>query len=364
MEQRLAQLKATMSAEREKRSAAQQANPSGSVWRSGRTDVPVRGGKYVDQVLAAKPPPKPKRADDGADMSRTGNRFGLVPLVQPAGEGMDGAATAAGSGMAALRSSAGSSTFGQEDWQSGRSTRKEWADGTQEVAQPGSWNPLAAVADNGHDYEELLGPPTEEEHALSQGGGALWGTFDEEANRSSFASAVAEWRGEPPPPLPLTTRLATKTPDGTGAGAGTGTGTGGGGALWGTFDEQANEEAFQAAVAQWRGEPVARAEQQPRSSPLTLAQKVRAISTELRLPEQQPLAEAVAQANAIVGIAAQGPLLEQVGRLLHELGLEPQPQPAPPRSPAPSSMGVQAGSSAGKNYFELLQEQKRKDGLL
>ena len=67
MEQRLAQLKATMSAERERRSAAQQANPSGSQWRSARTDMPVKSSKYVDQVLSAKPkPPPPKQQDSGA----------------------------------------------------------------------------------------------------------------------------------------------------------------------------------------------------------------------------------------------------------------------------------------------------------
>ena len=115
MEQRLQQLRTTMSAERERWTVAQQANPSGSQWRSARSDV--RTGKYVDQVLATKPPPQ-KRRDDGSGgaasaMGRTGHR---LSLAQPAGEGVDSAGagsghmyaghtTAAGSCVAALRAS-------------------------------------------------------------------------------------------------------------------------------------------------------------------------------------------------------------------------------------------------------------------
>ena len=374
MEQRLAQLKATMTEERARRSEAQQANPSGSVWRSGRTDVPVRGGKYVDQVLAAKPAPQKKApAQDGdAGMARTGNRFDLVPLVQPAGDGMDGAATAAGSGLAALRSSAGTSTFAGEG---AGATRKpgEW-----ELVEeprppaPGEWNPMAAMADEGNDYEDLLGPvdePFTGGGSGGGGGGALWGTFDEEANRSSFAAAVAEWRGEaPPPPRPLavSSSLHAQPKPAASTSAGTGTNTGGGGALWGTFDEEANRASFAAAVSQWRGESVPAPAPAPAAKAgMTLAQKMAAINAELGLPTELPMTEAVAQANAVVGLPARGTLFDQVNTLMTELGLQQQPSPPPQQPPPPraaTSMAVQA--STGPNYFELLQQQKRKDGVL
>lgn len=119
MEQRLQQLRTTMGAERERRTAAQNSNPSGSQWRSARTDVPT--GKYASHALANKPPPRKRRDDAGGEaaaMGRTGNRFGLV---QPASERGDSAGaasglmharntTAAGNGVAALRASAGTST--------------------------------------------------------------------------------------------------------------------------------------------------------------------------------------------------------------------------------------------------------------
>ena len=56
MEQRLAALKTTMAGERERRDASRQRNPTGSVWRSARTDVPT-SGKYVSQVLQQKAAP-------------------------------------------------------------------------------------------------------------------------------------------------------------------------------------------------------------------------------------------------------------------------------------------------------------------
>jgi hypothetical protein len=54
METRLAQLKATMQSEREKRDSARGRNPTGAVWRSARTDVPVNSSSYVDKVLKSK----------------------------------------------------------------------------------------------------------------------------------------------------------------------------------------------------------------------------------------------------------------------------------------------------------------------
>ena len=87
-----------------------------------------------------------------------------------------------------------------------------------------------------------------------------------------------------------------------------------------------------------------------------------AINKELGLPEQ-PLAEAVAQANELVGLQPQGSLLDQVASLLHELGLHPQPPPAAATAARPAAAAVQT-STAQPNFFERLQEQKRKDGVL
>ena len=196
--------------------------------------------------------------------------------------------------------------------------------------------------------------PEEPAYSASSGGGGslLHGTFDEAAEKAAFQAAVGQWRG--------------------GGGGGTGTGTGTGGSLLqGAFDEEAEKLAFQAAVAEWRGEPppAPRARVQPappRAPPsLTLAQKVGVINAELGLPEQ-PVSEAIAQANAIVGLQPSGTLLEQVGRLLHELGLQPAAALATETAaqPAQSHAVMAVQTSAKPNYFALLQEQKRKDGLL
>jgi hypothetical protein len=135
--------------------------------------------------------------------------------------------------------------------------------------------------------------------------------------------------------------------------------------LQGAFDEEAEKAAFQAAVAEWRGEPppAPRARVQPAPPSLTLAQKVGAINAELGLPEQ-PVSEAIAQANAIVGLQPSGTLLEQVGQLLHELGLQPAAAVATDTATQPRAVMAVQTSGAKPNYFALLQEQKRKDGLL
>ena len=201
--------------------------------------------------------------------------------------------------------------------------------------------------------------PEEPAYSASSGGGGslLHGTFDEAAEKAAFQAAVGQWRGG--------------GGDG-GGGGGTGTGTGTGGSLLqGAFDEEAEKVAFQAAVAEWRGEPppAPRARVQPappRAPPsLTLAQKVGAINAELGLPEQ-PVSEAIAQANAIVGLQPSGTLLEQVAALLHELGLQPAAALATETAaqPAQSHAVMAVQTSAKPNYFALLQEQKRKDGLL
>ena len=201
--------------------------------------------------------------------------------------------------------------------------------------------------------------PEEPAYSASSGGGGslLHGTFDEAAEKAAFQAAVGQWRG------------GGGGGDG-GGGGGTGTGTGTGGSLLqGAFDEEAEKLAFQAAVAEWRGEPppAPRARVQPappRAPPsLTLAQKVGAINAELALPEQ-PVSEAIAQANAIVGLQPNGTLLEQVGRLLHELGLQPAAALATDTAAQPRAVMAVQTSGAKPNYFALLQEQKRKDGLL
>ena len=378
--------------------------------------MPVKSSKYVDQVLSAKPkPPPPKQQDSGATaaMGRTGNRFGLVPLVQPAEEGVDSAGTAAGSGMAALRASAGTSTvFDKADEEPAGRTRP-----------PGEWQPWAALPDENADYEVLLGPEGDAADAPppARGGGGgslLHGSFDEDESQASFQAAVAQWRGGGGGGGGGGGKQTTQAGGGTMHVTNAWYGGGGSSLLHGSFDEEESKASFQAAVAQWRGEaPPAPPPRRPAAAPaasggLTLAQKVGAVSQELGLPEQ-PIAEAVAQANAIVGLqpiwsekaaalpedsapsasesAARaagvawtlavapssppqvedspfynhhrqpsGPLLEQVGRLLHELGL----QPAAPQPAAATAMAVQTAPAAKPNYFALLQEQKKKDGLL
>ena len=52
-----------------------------------------------------------------------------------------------------------------------------------------------------------------------------------------------------------------------------------------------------------------------------------------------------------------------MGRLLHELGLQPAAAPAASTAAQPqTAMAVQT-SSAKPNYYAMLQEQKRKDGV-
>ena len=187
MEQRLQQLRTTMSAERERRTAAQNSNPSGSQWRSARTDVPTN--KYANHALANKPPPQKRRNDAGGEasaMGRTGNRFGLV---QPAGEGADMRArdtTAAGNGVAALRASAGTSTvFTHEGDEPAERTRPA-----------GEWQPSFSLPDDSVEYDVLMAPEEPAYSASSGGGGSLLhGTFDEAAERAAFQAAVGQWRG-------------------------------------------------------------------------------------------------------------------------------------------------------------------------
>ena len=209
--------------------------------------------------------------------------------------------------------------------------------------------------------------PEEPAYSASSGGGGslLHGTFDEAAEKAAFQAAVSQWRGGGGGGGGGGVQAQAQ------AGGGSGGGGSGGSLLQGAFDEEAEKVAFQAAVAEWRGEPppAPRARVQPappRAPPppsLTLAQKVGAINAELALPEQ-PVSEAIAQANAIVGLQPNGTLLEQVGRLLHELGLQPAAALATDTAAQPRAVMAVQTSGAKPNYFALLQEQKRKDGLL
>ena len=106
-----------------------------------------------------------------------------------------------------------------------------------------------------------------------------------------------------------------------------------------------------------------------------------ALKTELGLPADAPLVDAVREANAAVGLGAHGSLAEQVGRLLRETGIKvvagaaggAAPTPTPPRSPRPGSGSPRPPSrSAGSmttqtqpatSFYERFLEQKRRDGV-
>jgi hypothetical protein len=164
METRLAQLKATMQSEREKRDSARGRNPTGAVWRSARTDVPVNSSSYVDKVLKSKDVAAQQAGQDAAAAKPTQPllRAGSLPVAPPSG---------------------GPAPFGK--------TRASF-----------DWNPSASLVDLGGDlggdYEDLLGPEggsnTHEPPPASGGGALLEGEFDEAANSAAFADAVREWR--------------------------------------------------------------------------------------------------------------------------------------------------------------------------
>ena len=155
MEERLGRLRASMAADRDRRDASRRVNPTGSTWRSSRTDVPV-GSKYSKTVLAGGAEAPASRAP--------------APPVRPLISD-HGAACSAG-------------------------TTTDGLGGTR--AGMFEWNPNASVA-GGEDgvYESLLGPePDEHPPPPSSGGGALLqGSYDPDAASASFRDAVAAWRG-------------------------------------------------------------------------------------------------------------------------------------------------------------------------
>ena len=385
METKLSQLRETMAAEKQKRDAARGVNPTGSVWRSARTDQPTNRA-YVEKVLKSKEPArKPAVPKDAAS----------APKVQPLLTGSVAPAVATNVDAPAA--------FAK--------TRASF-----------EWNPASSFAnlDAGNDYEDLLGP--EEPPPPQEGGGALLqGTYDEAENAAAFAEAVKAWRtgGDADPATVAASRpvpevggallgagridvadagsMQTSGPS-TGANVAGGCAASSGGSLLDgpAFDEAESSASFAEALNAWRrgGSTGAGAEASRPSrfraaaatSEPTLADKVHALRRELGLPEQSTLVEAVSTANSIVGLQSIGSLSDQVGRLLRETGIRPvagaatpvvpaatdshssartpQSQPSSAARPQSRSGGVQTQTAPRKNYYELLQEQKRKDGVL
>lgn len=423
METRLAQLKATMQSEREKRDSARGRNPTGAVWRSARTDVPVNSSSYVDKVLKSKDVAAQQAGQDAAAAKPTQPllRAGSLPVAPPSG---------------------GPAPFGK--------TRASF-----------DWNPSASLVDLGGDlggdYEDLLGPEggshAHEPPPASGGGALLEGEFDEAANSAAFADAVREWRTDGAAAAggggggPSQTGVllgagridvggcgrsvvagavggsggfgaarAVKVSSGANTGSsGTGTCSGGGLLEGDEFDEEASSASFAEALNAWRSgggsmasvaaaptrasrfgaaaPPAAPASSERRgehlhaSSEPTLADKVHALKVELSLPMVLSMSEAVAIANEAVGLSSIGTLADQVGRLLRETGIKPVRGCAPGGAPPPPSGsmspgtqssgsrptsarppsrsgGVQTQTRPPKSFFEMLQDQKRKDGVL
>ncbi|KOO34170.1 hypothetical protein Ctob_009982 [Chrysochromulina tobinii] len=346
METRLAQLKATMQSEREKRDSARGRNPTGAVWRSARTDVPVNSSSYVDKVLKSKDVAAQQAGQDAAAAKPTQPllRAGSLPVAPPSG---------------------GPAPFGK--------TRASF-----------DWNPSASLVDLGGDlggdYEDLLGPEggsnTHEPPPASGGGALLEGEFDEAANSAAFADAV---RGSDRSVAAgavgggggFGAARAGKVSSGANTGSsGTGTGSGGGLLEGDAFDEEASSASFAEALNAWRSgggstTSMAAAPKRasrfgaaappaaPASSEPTLADKVHALKMELSLPMELSMSEAVAIANGAVGLSSMGTLADQ------SCGS----RPASARPPSRSG-GVQTQTRPPKSFFEMLQDQKRKDGVL
>jgi len=326
MEQRLAELKGRMALAREKNEAGRRCNPTGTTWASARTDLPVNSQAYAAKVLATKP----QRRRDSAgssDAARVPEAL-INPLLNPGEpQRLDPPPQGAGASAAARKQRFGAEKYGRftaEDEAAMDALAGRFASTPvgENPAQGGtrkdlfSWNPSAALpADDDDEYEDLLGP-------------------------------------EPPPPS-------------SGMGAGTGS------LLDGDYSEADTSEGFAAAVAAWRtggvaAEPAAAASSSSTwpaaaSTPAapTLAQSVAALTAELGLAPNLPLMEAVRSANEVVGLPAQGTLSEQVKALLATTGVVVQVAVEPRRGLAPQAFSTQTKP----NYLELLNLQKRRDGL-
>mmetsp|Transcript_26352 Transcript_26352/g.43773 ORF Transcript_26352/g.43773 Transcript_26352/m.43773 type:complete len:317 (-) Transcript_26352:337-1287(-) len=301
MEQRLSALRANMAAERDRRDQSRRSNPTGSTWKSSRTDVPVSSaGGYVKQVLA------PQQSDQQQRL-RQPRWAAKNPLVTESGAQtsmMQGVGTAAADATASRQVENGSETLYE-------------------------WNPGAAVDQGGNEFADLLGPEpdscacrstkkgfgsTTMGMSTGTGGSLLEGEYDEAASAGSFQDALMAWRNGG-----ATTASAAATP-----------------------------------VARTC---TAKSAQRP-----SLMDCVVALSKELGLDSGLTLAEAVASANKCVGIEPQGSLTEQVDRLIDTTGVK-VPLPVDSRAQTPSGP-PQATQTSSMNYYERLMEQKRKDGVM
>ena len=363
MEARLQSLRTAMSAERERRESARQRNPTGSVWRSARTDVRL-DSTYTKQVLSGEKAPSPRTSSElgaGADAARPVQSLLSMRnnVAQPP--------------------SNGEAPFAK--------TRANF-----------EWNPIASFADidgKDNDYEDLLGPEGSAVDTLPPSSSAQIseGSFNEEESAASFAEALNAWRAGG-------ANGATSTGSACGnqnAGARGGEG-GGGGLLHGTFDEDESAASFAEALNSWRRGDSAMAAAPSRPSRFgaaptapaagvepTLADKVHAIKCELGLPMECSLGEAIAAANRAVGLDSIGSLSDQVGRLLRESGIKavrgsaptaamagadgstsPTASPAAGQSESRpmSRNGAMATQTApSKTFYERYLEQKKRDGI-
>ena len=339
MEARLEKLRATMASERERR----ENNPAGAIWGSARSDIP-NGQKYVQHVLENRKPPD---ARPPLAAARPAVPHSVTPLLEPSSSLHEPSSSSAAAADDDADPFAGTKPMGSAMFE---------------------WNPAAALPGDGDEYEELLGPEGGDDLGGGGGGGSLLdGAYDEGESAASFQDAVAAWRAGNAAPAPAA-----------GGGAFGGTATSGS-LLDGAFDEDESAASFQEALRAFRGggggastggastagASTAGAARAPRFQagappPPTLAQKVAAVGRELGVPSGLPLAEAVAQANAIAGFDAEGTLLEQVQRLVVQTGVsvgaaaEAAGTRAPPKQPPrPAAAGTQAG--ARPSYYQLLQ---------
>lgn len=356
MEQRLSDLRARMAAARQQNEAGRQRNPTGTTWESARTDRSVNTQAYAAQVLAAKPvqrqssapprgagksaPPEPlldplltlaeptvlKPPANGAVAAAAPRkqRFGADKYAPPAVDAeaaMDAlvhriASSAPPVGTAdplvdprmGNPADGGGGSFG---------TRKDLY----------AWNPASALAgEDDTEYEDLLGPEHPPPGVAAGGGGGslLDGAYDETDAAASFAAAVMAWR------------------------------SGGSAARSAAAGPSAGPALTVEAVPQRGG-----------ASAPTLAQSVAALVAELGIEDGLPLVESVHRANTVVGLHGAGTLSEQVQALIATTGVLVGAAAGEAGASAAGARAPQSFATQTKpNYLALLNEQKRRDGLL
>lgn len=369
MEQRLAELKATMGKEREKRDAARKGNPSGAIWNSARSDLPINSSAYAEKVLEKGRQPTPPNGKPGGRRPMDAARE-TRPLLE-AGELHSKPLASVAPGTFAQ-----ANLLGRQGGGLGAS-RFNGGDGHGELnaTKPSfEWNPGAAQASD-HDFEDLLGPVDPEPaplpkpkpkpayewghaDAAARGASLLHGSFDEDESAASFQDALRAFRGEA-----KAERTSAAAASSTAA-----------------PPQRPSRFAVQPAGGQKPPEP-------------TLADKVHALKEELGLGAELSMVDAVKAANGAVGFDSIGSLTEQVGRLLRETGITPKRGSAPGAAAAPSgkaSFGTSTvdvsesaarspGGSAGsrptsshgamttqtqptKSFYDRYQEQKKREG--